>query len=185
MQNEKMNELAHICLTHYYYKDTEPLKNIMLLPEEEAFKKAAELAAEHPETKSFYRFADFVNYYPRRKAADEWLYNHFKALGGKPELKHPYSFVLFENAYLKEWFSNGESVKVLLSDIPEEQVSFTLGDSCAVYEREGDIALRTKKMLFEEINAFEGTVEEYAKFIEEKHYYIEVQVWCELGSKVK
>ena len=48
-----------LLLTHYYYPGTDPWKNIMNQPEQEAFRVAAELAAAHPETTSFYRFADF------------------------------------------------------------------------------------------------------------------------------
>ena len=44
-------------ITHYFYPGTDPWKNIMLLPEEEAFRKAKELADAHPDTTSFGRFA--------------------------------------------------------------------------------------------------------------------------------
>ena len=37
-----------IYLIHYYYPGTDPWKNIMELPEKEAFRVAAELAAMHP-----------------------------------------------------------------------------------------------------------------------------------------
>ena len=39
-------------IIHYYYPGTDPWKNIMALPEEEAFRIAAKLAAEHPDTTS-------------------------------------------------------------------------------------------------------------------------------------
>jgi hypothetical protein len=93
-----------LLLTHYYYPGTDPWKNIMNQPEQEAFRVAAELAAAHPETTSFYRFADFKNYYPLRKRADEYVREAFIRLGGKPKLQHPYSFVLAESDYLKSWF---------------------------------------------------------------------------------
>ena len=51
-------------LTSYRHPDTGPFGNIMLLPEAEAYQKAAQLAGAHPETTAFYRFADFANYYP-------------------------------------------------------------------------------------------------------------------------
>ena len=60
-------------ITHYYYPGTDPWKNIMNLPEEEAFRLAGELADAHPDTTSFGRFADFDNYYPARKKADEFV----------------------------------------------------------------------------------------------------------------
>ena len=69
-------------ITHYFYPGTDPWKNIMLLPEEEAFRKAEELANAHPDTTSFGRFADFVNYYPARKKADAFVREKFIQLGG-------------------------------------------------------------------------------------------------------
>ena len=45
-------------IIHYYYPGTDPWKNIMDLPEKEAFRVAAELAAMHPDATSFGRFAD-------------------------------------------------------------------------------------------------------------------------------
>ena len=81
-------------ITHYYYPGTDPWKNIMLLPEEEAFRKAEELANTHQDITSFGRFADFANYYPVRKKADEFVREKFIELGGTPKLLHPYSFTL-------------------------------------------------------------------------------------------
>ena len=74
-------------ITHYFYPGTDPWKNIMLLPEEEAFRKAKELADAHPDTTSFGRFADFENYYPARKKADVFVREKFLKLGGKPVWK--------------------------------------------------------------------------------------------------
>ena len=91
-------------ITHYYYPGTDPWKNIMLLSEEEAFRVAGKLAKAHPNTASFGRFADFENYYPARKRADEFVRNEFVKMGGKPKLPHPYCFTLLECDYLREWF---------------------------------------------------------------------------------
>ena len=73
-------------ITHYFYPGTDPWKNIMLLPEEEAFRKAKELADAHPDSTSFGRFADFENYYPARKKADAFVRERFIKLDGKPKL---------------------------------------------------------------------------------------------------
>ena len=54
-------------ITHYFYPGTDPWKNIMLLPEEEAFRKAKELADAHPDTTSFGRFADLRIIIPRER----------------------------------------------------------------------------------------------------------------------
>lgn len=99
-----------LIITNYCYPDCEPLKNIMLLPENEAFALAAELATKHPETTAFGRFADFENYYYLRTESDELLYREFISLGELPELPHPYSFVLEGSDYLDQWFGNNGKV---------------------------------------------------------------------------
>jgi len=164
-------------ITHYYFPGTDPWKNIMNLPEQEAFRVAAELAASHPDTTSFYRFADFRNYYPNRKRADEYVREAFIRLGGKPRLQHPYSFVLTECEYLREWFDCHDRITLDLSDIPDDQVSFTPGDSCATIIHGSEPAVLTKAMLLEEIGACGGSVDAFLQKSLGKHRYIEVQLW--------
>ncbi|MBR6443743.1 MAG: hypothetical protein IKS46_08655 [Clostridia bacterium] len=164
-------------ITHYYYPGTDPWKNIMNLPEEEAFRTAGELAAAHPDTTSFYRFADFRNYYPRRKKADSYMRDAFIRLGGKPRLLHPYSFVLGECEYLKDWFDSSDKIVLDLSDIPDDQISFTIGDSCALITQGLEPVVLTKKMLLEGIRACDGSVDAFLKQSLGKNYYVEVQLW--------
>ena len=166
-----------IPITHYFYPGTDPWKNIMNLPEQEAFNIAAELAAKYPDKTSFGRFADFVNYYPNRKKADRFVREAFVKLGGKPKLMHPYSFVLGESEYLKDWFDT-DCKKVLdLLEIPEDQISFTLGDSCALLIHGEEPVVLTKAMLLDGISACGGSVEEYCKKSLGKYAYVEVQLW--------
>ena len=73
-----------VYITHYYIQGTDPWMNIMLLPKAEAFRKAAELAEAFRETASSGRFADFINYYPRRKAADRIVREAFYPPGRQP-----------------------------------------------------------------------------------------------------
>jgi hypothetical protein len=174
--------MDRIFITHYYYPGTDPWKNIMNLPEQEAFRTAAELAAAHPDTTSFYRFADFKNYYPNRKKADEYVREAFIRLGGNPALKHPYSFVLTESEYLREWFDSIERIVLDLSDIPDDQVSFTPGDSCARITHGSKPAVLTKKMLLEAISACGGSVNLFLEKSLGTNHYIEVQLWDRLGD---
>ena len=171
-----MNEKA-IQITHYFYPGPDPWKNIMNLPEKEAFRVAEELAAKHPDTTSFGRFADFVNYYPNRKRADEFVREAFVKLGGRPKLQHPYSFTLGECDYLQKWFDTEDKIVIDLSDISDDQVSFTLGDSCALLIHGVEPTVLTKAMLLEGINACGGSVEEYCKKSLGKYAYVEVQLW--------
>jgi hypothetical protein len=169
-------------ITHYYYPGTDPWKNIMLLPEQEAFHIAKMLSDAHPDTTSFGRFADFENYYPARKKADAFVRDKFIELGGNPKLQHPYSFALLECEYLKEWFDSSDKIVIDLDDIPDDQVSFTLGDSCALMIHGNEPNVLTKKILFERIGAFNGSVDAFLKESLGKYAYVEVQLWDRLSG---
>lgn len=175
--------MDRLLITHYYYPGTDPWKNIMHLPEQEAFAVAEKLAASHQETTSFYRFADFINYYPMRKKADEYVRDAFIRLGGKPKFLNPYAFVLGESEYLKKWFDSSDKLVLDLSEIPDEQISFTIGDSCAVISKGSEPTVLTKKMLLERIEECGGSVEAFLEKSPGKHAYVEVQLWDCIGKK--
>ena len=164
-------------IVHYYYPGTDPWKNIMNRPEKEAYRIAAELAGRHPYATSFGRFADFENYYPNRLKADEYVRKAFIHLGGKPKLLHPYSFTLNECEYLSRWFSEGEKLVLDLSGIPEEHISFTIGDSCAQITNGVEPQVLTKEMLMKRIADYGNSVEAFLKASLGKFEYVEVQLW--------
>ena len=166
-----------IYIVNYCHNNCIPLKNIFRLPEKEAFLLAYEMAANNPDTTAFYRFTDFVNYYPHRINQDEYLHKLFISLGGKPKEKHPLSFVLQCSEYLNNWFDNGIMTKILLKDIPSEFISFTLGDSGAVFNKNGTLTMYTKDMLLNIMREYKGTIDEFMNEIVEKYHYIEVQLW--------
>jgi hypothetical protein len=144
------------------------------------------MANDNPDTTAFYRFADFENYYPRRMKTDEYLYNLFTSLDGKPKEKHPLSFVLQGSDFLDNWFGNGTINKIKLKNIPSRYVSFTLGDSMTVTKKDGlmvneiqhgKLIMYTKEMLFDVLDRYNGTLDEFLNEIKEKHNYIEAQLW--------
>jgi hypothetical protein len=75
-----------------------PLRSITELSENEAFQAAYKLGQN--DGTSFYRFKDFINYYPRRIKAEKWLYEWFKKSGGEPQTEHPLYFVLEQSDFL-------------------------------------------------------------------------------------
>jgi len=182
-------------IVHYYHPSCKPFQNICRLPKEEAFtlayKMAIEMAAANPEADSYHRFADtpqgFKSYYPRRLITDEYLYNQFISLGGKPKEKHPLSFVLQGSDWLHKWFGNGMAIMVKLSTIPSKYVSFTLGDSMAVLLQKdgvrvneiqhGKLIMYTKETMLNVIDNYNGTIDGYMHHITDKWMYIEVQLW--------
>ncbi|MBD5114968.1 MAG: hypothetical protein HDT46_07150 [Ruminococcaceae bacterium] len=149
----------------------------MRLPKEKAFLLAEKLAKENPDTTAFYRFADFANYYLHRLQTDEFLYENFSRLGGKPKEKHPLSFVLQGCDYLYNWFGKGISYKIKLSDICPDSISFSLGDSCAQYEKTGTIRQLTEEQLLTQMNDFDSGAADFMKYVSEQYSYIEVQLW--------
>ncbi len=172
-----MKTFEELILVNYCYPDCIPLMNIMRLPKKEAFALAAAFAESHPETTAFYRFADFENYYSLRKKQDEYLFSKFIELGGKPKEKHPLSFVIEGSEYLRQWFACGIESKLRLRDIQSSDISFTIGDSGAEYNKCGSVELLTlkdfKQKLLEYKNDYDAFINATGK------HYVEVQVWSD------
>ncbi len=172
-----MIELEKLTLVNYCHPDCVPLKNIMRLSKEEAFKMAKTLSDAHPETTAFYRFSDFENYYKLREAQDKYLYDEFIKIGGKPETKHPLSFVIEGSKYLEDWFGNGIETRIPISGIDKKHISFTMGDSGAEYGRNGSVRLfglqDMAELLAKQTGDYNDFLNTYGK------HYVEVQLWSD------
>jgi hypothetical protein len=153
-----------------------PLRSITELPEYEAFQTAYQLGLN--DGTSFWRFKDFINYYPRRIKAEKWLYDWFLNSGGEPKTEHPLYFVLEQSDFLHEWFDKGKVIKIPLSLIKSKHISFTIGDSMATF-KDGFLGIRInpifKEELYKLIEEHDGKLEKYLKTMEIK--YIECQLW--------
>ncbi len=172
-----MIDLSEMTLVNYCHPDCIPLMNIMRLPEEQAFQMAKQFAERHPDTTAFYRFADFENYYQLREKQDEYLYDSFITLGGRPKEKHPLSFVLEESTYLADWFGNGIETRIPVKRIADEHISFTLGDSGAEFGRNGTVELMTMKKFSRILQDQSGDYQDFLKRIGKQ--YVEVQIWSD------
>lgn len=170
-------DMEVLWMEHYCHPDCEPLKNIMRLPEKEAFALAEKMAAAHPQTTAFYRFADFAVYYPRRMKTDALLHQQFCALGGKPGTKHPLSFVLGSSGYLHEWFGEGKVIRLPVESVPEDIISFTLGDSMSTLARRGEMTMMTLSMLKKQMACHPAGAAGWLRDMQLQYHYIEVQVW--------
>lgn len=164
-------------LEYYCHPDCQPLKNIMRLPREQAFALAKQLADAHPETTAFYRFADFENYYPRRLETDRLMLDMFIELGGKPQNEHPLSFVLGSCDYLHRWFGSGRILRLPLSVVPRDVISFTIGDSMSSLAKQGHLDMLTLPMLEETAQKHPGGAQGWLSDTLKEHHYVEVQVW--------
>lgn len=168
--------MQELILVNYCHPDCEPMMNIMRLPEAEAYAKACELAAQHPDTTAFYRFADFENYYPSRKEQDAFLYARFQELGGQPEEEHPLSFVVQGSDYLKEWFGGGIETRLALKDVEPCHISFTIGDSGYDFQQKKSVELLTVDDLYQRMAEYE----DFETFLKSTgRGYVEVQLWSD------
>jgi hypothetical protein len=148
----------------------------MRLKKQEAFSFASKIAQENNGKTAFWRFADFENYYPRRVELDEYLFQAFIEMGGKPKELHPLYFVLHGSEYLCNWFDNGIIKKIPLQDIPDHAVSFTLGDSSR-YLKEKKLTMHTKQTLKKHLEQYpDNDIEDFIAKVTNSGY-IEVQLW--------
>jgi len=82
-----------------------------------------------------------------------------------------------ECEYLRKWFSNGEKIVMNLVDIPDDQISFTIGDSCAQITNGTEPEVLTKEMLMKRIYDRGDSVNTFLEEALGKFAYIEVQLW--------
>ena len=188
-----MINIDDLSIVHYCHPNCKPFMNICRLPKDEAFSLAYKMAADNHGEEAFWRLKDFENYYPRRINTDEYLYDLFVSLGGKPKEKHPLSFVLQGSSFLDKWFGNGSVHKIKLADIPSEYISFTLGDSMSVFrkdgertlERHGELTMHTKETLQSVLAGYSGLIYDFMNEITDKYKYIEVQLWNDDYTKAR
>lgn len=164
-------------LVNYCHKNCKPLHNIMRLPKDQAFSLAARFAEANPDATAFGRFADFQYYYPERLEIDRRLHQRFIELGGQPQEEHPLSFVLQGSEMLDRWFGHGIVTRVPLETVPAGQLSFTYGDSMTVTKRLGGFTMLTKAGLYELLEKFPGSAQDFVAQINREHYYMEAQFW--------
>lgn len=158
-------------LINYRHASSAPAQSITRLPLEEASKLASQLY--HSSTcKAHRRFGpDFVQYYENRKKAEQWLYQHFQLLGGHPKTTNPLYFSLQTSSALASNYNDTQEIRLDLDTIADEDISFTLGDSMALYYTGSLNQLLTKQEILallasHDIDAFIRASGKHCTFIE-------------------
>jgi hypothetical protein len=176
----------NLYITNYCDKRCSPMSSITRLPIQDAYSLAKKLS-QYSGTSftSFSRFSDkdFDGYYKKRTRTEEWLYNSFIALGGKPQNPHPLYFVLGESRYLNDWFENGIETKLLLRDIDSADISFTFGDSMSKMDSKDRMNLFNKESLFSFINEAANDISSFLHELNKQNRYIEAQLWNDVYIK--
>ena len=180
-------------LYHYFNKARPPFLTLTSLPFDEAFKVLTS-------QKDSAEFRDlppnfFNNFLQKRYGADKVLRDKFISIGGKPIRSSPVYFTLGDNDGMKTWYDNLDWLKIPVNEFDLDTVSFTYGDSFAVFNPD----LNTGEEYWGNIYKYDGILKVIDKygypedpeydmknriFPKEKpinHYlkYIEAHVWSD------
>ena len=168
-----------LVLVNYHHSDSTPLKSITQLPYAEA-RKIADKLYENSQVRAHRRFGpDFPQYYEYRLEVEAWLYERFLKRGGKPDIKHPYYFVVQTSDMLRDCFEDCRETTIPLSKIPDEYVSFTLGDSMAQSEQDSLNNMLTKAELLNRLKEYDNDIDRFITEMNQKYNFIEAQIWTD------
>ena len=164
-------------LVNYRHKDSIPCKSITELPLEAAKKLAEKLHADGS-CRAHRRFgASFEHYYEDRCKAEEWMYDAFCKQGGTPEKKHPLYFTVQPSEVLSENYGEHCTIQIDLDEIADGDISFTLGDSMALYYTEKLCQMYTKNDLLKQLELYDNDVDMMLEKNDEQAVFIEAQIW--------
>lgn len=179
--------MKNLFLTHYYLPDRKPFLNLSALEEVELKSVLEDLREKTKRGESKRVFMDW--YVDRRKEAEKRIRNEFIAKGGKPEKMYPHYFILGESKIQKSTAQNMQEVKIPLSEIPSELISFTYPDSMASFDLAKDAEYKMpyhgNVFLIEELKT---VIEKYGMPVDEIGFtsqygypkYIEAQLWSDI-----
>ena len=174
-------KFENLLLVNYCHPDCVPLKNIMRLPKEEAFAMAKKWRRRIQKLRRFIVLLILKIIMICGCGKMNFCIRVLWSWGGEPEENHPLSFVIEGSDYLRDWFGNGTQTKLFLRDIDARHISFTLGDSGAMFQKNGFVELLTLGDLKNRLGEFEGNFDDFLKA--SGCHYVEVQLWSDKYCK--
>ena len=167
-------------ITHYYPEDSPIFSRITQYTKKERMEIANILASK--EGSALTRFRDFERYYQKRIQTEKWLYAEAKNIKLSPSVQSPWYFVLGDNYLMNKGFGiNSKAFRINLSDINDSDISFTIGDSIAVYFSEKiKNKLYNKKTILNYYSNNFDKIEKIYSYLHPKHQYIEAQLWTDI-----
>ena len=164
-------------LVNYRHKKSEACKSITELPLDEA-KKLAEKLYSDCSCRAHRRFgANFEQYYESRCKAEQWMQDEFRKLGGTPVRKHPLYFTVQPSEALAENYGEHCAIKIDLDEVAEGDISFTFGDSMALFYTEKLHQVYTKNDLLKQLELYDNDVNKILEHEDEQAVFIEAQLW--------
>lgn len=173
-------------LTHYYIQGRKPFQTISDLSPQELVDVIDNLNKVAASGNSRRLFPDW--YVDERKKIEAYLRCEFIKKGGKPIRDYPLYLCFGSSELFRNVTLNTMEIRVSISDIPDEVISFTFQDSMISMEFKNEYHIKkiyhgevyTKTEIYKLIDKFgfpEDNFEEYKneKFIN----YIEAQLWSD------
>lgn len=120
-----MTEMIASFITHYYEAERGPFKNICDLPDEEL---NGLISAEKDADTAFNRFALGADFFKIRRAADDLLIEQYSEKFGVAAPGRPFYAVLGDFHQTLSMYRDGRSVRIDLSKLSREHVTFMYPD---------------------------------------------------------
>ena len=166
-------------LVNYRHTNSTPCKSITELSLEEAKKMAKKLYTDC-DCRAHRRFgATFEQYYENRCKAEQLMRDAFRELGGKPERNHPLYFSVQSSEILSENYGEHCMIQIDLGEVAEGDISFTFGDSMALYYTGKLNRVYTKNDLLKQLELYDNDVNKMLEQNKEQIGFIEAQLWSD------
>lgn len=164
-------------LYHYYELARGPFRSLTDIPLQEALIIQQQLK----EDTSLFASKRSDDYLYIRLDLEQKAREMFIRKGGKPIRKSPHYMTLGECQWLKEWYKEGQELKIHIDEFDERTISFTYGDLFPTMRYQDGKPYRgqiyTKEEIFQLIEDY-GLPQEWNKDGSRgPERYIEVQVW--------
>lgn len=156
----------------FYGKGTDPTDTISNLGE-------GELADMIYRNKSQEEIKELISY---RKAKENMMYKMFLRKGGKPKIKYPLYFAIFDKMpdehSIKDRHPNSDMIRIPVNKFDYNTISFTYGLSYYALQRKDNHPTRRKLYMLDEINDIinEYGLIPYNQYTDD-HMFVELQVW--------
>lgn len=179
--------------THYHLADRPPFLNLSDLDDAQLVTVLHDLGLTAGAARSERRFGP--RYMQLRRETERLMRERFIRRGGRPTRLSPNYFVLGESAWFRGLYRDAAEVRVELSDLPSEQVSFTLPDSITsmgLASRFGvDVPVQPHHGMVFRLDELADAVSRYGRPNSPKpasydrhqfdafEHYVEIQIWCD------
>ncbi len=103
--------------------------------------------------------------------------------GGTPERNHPLYFTVQPSVVLSENYGEHCAIKIDLDEVADGDISFTLGDSMALFYTEKLHQVYTKNDLLKQLELYDNDVNRILRQNGEQIAFIEAQLWNDMYLK--